>query len=288
MIRRKKSSPLEVLANEHLKTVVELKDYKDSYLKARRKLSEIEESINYAKNIQFAMLPDSAIMNSFCKEHFTYFRPKNEVSGDFFWYHLNKNGLYIISADCTGHGIPGGFLSMLGMNILTRILNEGKIHDPGEILTEIHQTLCSNLNQSSSANKDSIDMGICRYNLTDNVVEFAGAKTDLMYFESGEGKYIKGNRYSAGCLYELKHKTFDTFCIDASTQKNYYLSTDGIRDQFGGSNFKKLKAKGLFSIIEKIQSKPLNIQHQLIQLHLEQWMINTEQVDDMLLIGFQL
>jgi serine phosphatase RsbU (regulator of sigma subunit) len=288
VIRRNNINKLEGLIDEYTHLKLLLKEEQVKYRTVKQQLESIHESLDYAKNIQYAMLPDEAVLSKYFHSYFTFFHPLSEVSGDFFWYHENQNGLYVICADCTGHGIPGAFLSMLGMNIITAILNEAKLSDPGEILAEIHNNLCRALNQSNKKNSDSIDISICRYDQVKKRVEFAGAKSDLIFFENGKAHRLKGNRYSAGGMCELKYKTFDTHGISAEEGRTFYLSTDGIRDQFGGPMNQKLKVTGYQSILESIQDCTMQEQFQLVQLYLDQWMINTEQVDDMLLIGFRI
>ena len=288
VIRKNGINKLEGLINEYTSLKLLLKEEQVKYRSVKKQLESIQESLDYAKNIQYAMLPDENLLTQYFSNHFTFFHPVSDVSGDFFWYHENKHGIYVICADCTGHGIPGAFLSMLGMNIITAIMNEAKLSDPGEILAEVHQKLCGALNQANKKNSDSMDIGICRFDPRNGKVEFSGAKSDLVFFQSGKSNRYKGNRYSAGGMCELKYKTFDTHGISVKKGDSFYLSTDGMRDQFGGPNNQKLKTSGYVSILESIQNCTMQEQYQLIQLYLDQWMINTEQVDDMLLIGFRI
>lgn len=262
------------------------KNKNDALLKVEAAKKSITDSINYARRIQTAILPTSAEMEKMFAESFVLFKPKDIISGDFYWIAESNGKKFIAAADCTGHGVPGALMSMVGNEILNKILFEKKISNVDEILNMLHTDLCSALRQSSNDVKDGMDIVLCAINENKKEVEFAGAKNALYYFTNGELQSITGNREAIGG--DNLSRRFTKHVISYVSGDNFYLCTDGIQDQFGGDKGKKFMVGQLKRTLQQISSFKMEEQKtQLISI-LQNWQNEYEQTDDVLMIGIKL
>ena len=274
------------LKNEEIVHQKELVDEKATELAVKQK--EIIDSINYAKRIQQAVLTGEEVWNKISPEHFILFMPKDIVSGDFYWaYHTPNNRSIFVLADCTGHGVPGGFMSMLGNSFLNEIIVEGKIFKADEILNKLRAKIISALEQKGATEqKDGMDMALCVWNKLDNTLEFAGANNPLWLVRSNELIEYKANKMPIG-TYTEDNKPFTSVTINLQKGDTLYLTTDGYADQFGGEKGKKLKYKPLIEHLLKINHQDMPQQKQLLEKLFLDWRGKYDQIDDVSVIGIR-
>ncbi len=253
------------------------------------KNKEITDSILYAKKIQEAILPSKAAIRGALPDSFILFRPRDIVSGDFFWFSEKKGKIIIAAADCTGHGVPGAFMSMIGNTLLNEIVNEKEVTVAGKILDLLRENIMKSLHQTgaSGENKDGMDIALCTYNRSNGELEFAGANNPLYIVSNGELIELKGDKQPIG-VYGGEPKPFTTHKINYKPGDCFYIASDGYADQFGGAGGKKFKYKQLKDLIISITGKPMEEQKNILETTIYNWKGQLEQVDDILLIGFKL
>lgn len=255
----------------------------------QEKNKEIIDSINYALKIQTAMLPTDGELKNILGDNFVFYRPKAIVSGDFYWCFENSKYKYYATVDCTGHGVPGGFMSMLGISLLNEIVKEKKIEEPCSILDMLTARIIAELKQTEKANvaKDGMDITLCRLSKDKTELVVSGANNDLWLLRRNELIEIKSNRQSIGFNYG-KYRQFTQEKIKLQPKDRIYTFSDGYADQFGGVNKKKFKSRNLKNLLLAIYNDPAPEQLRLIKRTFEEWMGPEEQVDDVLLIGLLL
>lgn len=245
---------------------------------------EITDSINYAKKIQTALIPSEEEFDAHFKEAYVLFKPKDIVSGDFYWATKKGNKVYYATADCTGHGVPGGFMTMLGISFLDDIINEKNIADPAEALNILRDRIIATLKQTGTAgeNKDGMDIALCVLDTEKNKLQYAAANNSVYVLRDGVLNEHKPDKQPCGFYHELK--PFTTHEVKLQTDDVIYTFTDGYADQFGGEKGKKFKYKKLEELLISTR-KDLKKQHKLLDETFADWKGNLEQVDDILLIG---
>lgn len=251
------------------------------------KQKEIVDSIHYAKRIQSALLKDEEHLSPQLPEHFILFIPKDIISGDFYWALEKDHYWYVCAADCTGHGVPGAMMSMLGMAFLTEIAGVSTLPDPADILNELRYKIVKQLGQTgkSGENKDGMDISMIRINMQTKEVQWAGANNALYIVRNNELREIKANKQPIG-YYEIMHP-FSNHSIETQQGDMFYLFSDGYADQFGGSKGKKFKYKQLEELLVSISQKPAEEQKDTLRQAFLDWKGNTEQTDDVLVIGIR-
>jgi tetratricopeptide (TPR) repeat protein len=254
------------------------------------KNKDITDSINYAKRIQEAILPANELRKRLFPESFILFKPKDIVSGDFYWF-SEKNGMKIIAAaDCTGHGVPGAFMSMIGNAFLNEIVNERGITSPSEILNRLREMIISSLKQGDGANKDGMDICLVALDQSNRKGEYAGANNPLWKCSVTDGQAVmtefKADKQPVG-LYTGETNKFSSQTFELGEGDMLYLFTDGFADQFGGEKGKKFKYKPLQEKLLSISGIPMEGQHEELLRTFTAWKGNLEQVDDMLVIGIR-
>lgn len=255
---------------------------------------EVMDSVTYAKRIQEAVLPSLADIEKSFPQSFVLFKPRNIVSGDFYWYSLKDNKVIIASVDCTGHGVPGAFMSLIGNTLLNHIVNERGIIDPAVILNELNREVNHSLHQteSGSQSRDGMDIALCVFDeplqSPDGTImlQFAGANRPLYYMSNGILEEVKADKFPIGGLDYNNQKKFTTQTIQLSKNSTIYISTDGYADQFGFNN-KKLKTRRFKEIILSIQDKSMEEQKTHLDQFIEQWKGAQEQTDDILVMGIK-
>ncbi len=250
------------------------------------KNKDITDSISYAKLIQEAILPSKELKFKLFKDVFMLYKPKDIVSGDFYWY-TERNGKKIIAAvDCTGHGVPGAFMSMIGNSFLNEIINEKGTTKPSEILDLLRDNVIFSLKQKESENKDGMDISIICFDEKNNTVEFAGANNPLWYIRDGKMNEIKGDKQPIG-LYHWDSKPFTNHKIELQKGDVLFIFTDGYADQFGGQEGKKFKYKPLQELLLANSDKPMHDHKMILNKAFESWRGGLDQVDDVLIIGIR-
>lgn len=254
------------------------------------KNQDITSSIEYAKRIQEAILPSRDLIFSKLKNTFILYRPKDIVSGDFYWFGEKDNYKIIASVDCTGHGVPGAFMSMIGHNLLNQIVSEKGNFDPGIILNELHKGVQAALKQGQNEvdTNDGMDISILAINTDTRDAMWAGAFRNLVVIkENGTLEKTEGNKYPIGGAHFDLHRTYLTHQLALDRNDMLYMFSDGYADQFGGEKGKKFMVKRFYDRLLMIYKLPVSEQHKELNQVFDQWKGNYEQVDDVLVIGIK-
>ena len=248
----------------------------------------ITDSIHYAFTIQKAMLQGEDHINPQLPEHFVFFKPKDVVSGDFYWSKVVGDFCFFASVDCTGHGVPGGFMSVLGISLLNDILFDHDILNPAQVLEALNKRVITELDQSSreGSSKDGMDISLARINLKTLEMIWAGAHNPLYIFRNGELTELKANKQPIG--YYDYSKPFDNVSFQLQKKDMIYSYTDGYPDQFGGERDKKLKSSGFKDLLKDIQLLSIPEQKKYLDNHFKSWKGENEQVDDVCVIGMRI
>ncbi len=253
------------------------------------KNKEITDSIRYARYIQRAFMPHEKYIQEILPDIFIYFRPKDIVSGDFYW--LGKSGryAYVAAVDATGHGVPGAFLSLLGYNLLNMILKENPEIKPNEILDELNRGFSERMfkEYQKKALRDSMDLALCRIDKEKGILNYSGAYNPLWIVRNGEMMVIKGDKFPIGSYQENPETRYTNHSVVLEENDVIYLFSDGYADQFGGPDGKKFKYAKMKELLLKISHENLTRQKDILEQTMVEWMGTQEQVDDMLVIGFR-
>jgi ligand-binding sensor domain-containing protein/serine phosphatase RsbU (regulator of sigma subunit) len=257
-----------------------------------QKNQDILSSIQYAKRIQEAILPPRSTIFSRLPDMFILYKPKDIVSGDFYWFGEKENLKIFACVDCTGHGVPGAFMSMIGHNLINQIVNEKDIIDPGSILTQLHLGVQAALKQGVSEEvrtADGMDVAIVSINTETREVKYAGANRNLVIINaSGELDKIDANKFPIGGSQLDMNRVFTTHSRKLEKRDTLYMFTDGYADQFGGDKGKKYMVKRFHEYLCSIQEYPMQTQGELLNENIEGWRGEYEQVDDILVVGIRL
>ncbi len=259
-----------------------------AYKEIEVKNKDITDSINYSKRIQDASLPPKELLYNLFSDAFVLFKPKDIVSGDFYWY-AEKDGKRLIAAcDCTGHGVPGALMSMIGTNILNQLVNEKGITSADEILNRLHLEVRKALKQDEhQKNADGMDIALVVFN-SETEIEFAGAQRPLWCIKNNVVEEIKPDKFSIGGLQTEESRIFKKTKIMLSKGDSLYLFSDGYVDQFGGEHGKKFMTKNFKNLLLDIHRESMSKQELMVDQTIERWKSNREQVDDILVIGIKI
>lgn len=251
------------------------------------KNKDLTDSINYAQKIQEAMMSDSHKLAELFDDAFILLKPKDIVSGDFYWIGQEGGRLIVGAIDCTGHGVPGAFMSMLGDSYLNHVVHVEKRTDPAEILEKLSWHIKKALNQEETRNQDGMDMSLCSVDLQNKRLEWAGAKNPLVMVKNGEAVKIKADsRPIGGSSYGDAPFTKHVFYVEEPT--SFYMFSDGYQDQFGGPKNKKFMVKRMQKLFMEIADKPMHEQKEILLAEFDQWKGDAEQIDDVVVVGFSM
>jgi len=273
-----------------------------------QKNSKITDSINYAKRIQQAVFPSVDFLNKNFTDSFIFFRPRGIVSGDFYWTTKRGNKIIIAVADCTGHGVPGAFMSLLGISFLNEVVLRAENNTAGEILNFMRQKIKTTLKQTGKNNeqKDGMDMALCIVDTENQKLEYAGAYNPLYItrkqdkltscknlanyklFKQNNTALIEIKADKQPLAIHVKEKPFTTHQIDIQKNDKLYLFSDGYADQFNGKNGKKFMARNFKKTLIAIYDNPMNEQLDILNKTLDNWQNGSEQIDDILIVGIQI
>ncbi|TRX65755.1 two-component regulator propeller domain-containing protein [Carboxylicivirga sp. M1479] len=256
----------------------------------------LTDSISYAKRIQEAMIPSEEMVKKIVPESFIYYRPKDIVSGDFYWVYRKDHQVFFAAVDCTGHGVPGAFMSIIGYDLLKKIVEIQEEHSPGRILDQLSREVALTFQkngQDGSLNKQSVDDGmdvaLIKLDEERRVLHFAGAMNPLYIIRDNELMTIKGDRFPIGYSDDTKQLSYSNHEIEVYPNDAIYLFSDGFADQFGGPEGKKFKYRRFRHLLLNIHKLPIDDQKAILHQKMEEWMgTEYEQVDDILLMGFRL
>ena len=294
---------------DQLKVNEKLKDKVNRELeqKVKERTRQITDGIDYAQLIQVAVLPGKEYLDQIMPPYFIFYKPKDIVSGDFYWIKEVKNSLIVVAADCTGHGVPGAFMSMLGITLLDEQLGRGRLNAPGQILDNLRSKVKKMLAQKGNAEeqKDGMDMAIAIIDKEKKELQFAGAHNPLYLIRDSSQLKVSGVELEASMvsngshLFELKgdkqpigvhweEKKFTNHRVRLVENDTLYLFTDGFVDQFGGEKYKKYKSNRFKELLLSFQKESMDKQKQLLEDALEGWRGDMDQIDDVCIIGLRM
>jgi serine phosphatase RsbU (regulator of sigma subunit) len=254
----------------------------------QRRHDENSESLRYASYIQQAIFPSNALISRLIPESFVFYQPREVVSGDFY-YISRKNDLLIVGVgDCTGHGVPGALMSILGITFLNEIIVHGSFSSAGAILNQMREHVMEALRQTGGdfEQKEGIDLALCIIDPKSHMLSFAGAFNPVYIIRDGQLIEIAGDMMPVGVGAE-EELCFTTHLHELSNNDTIYLFTDGFADQFGGSNNRKFKYKPFREMLSGISAMPMQEQKSIIEKTFNEWKGNLQQLDDVLVFGFR-
>jgi serine phosphatase RsbU (regulator of sigma subunit) len=264
-------------------------DIETAYAEISEHSKNIQSSIAYAQRIQAVMLPrDNELARAF-DDYFVLFKPRDVVSGDFYWFANYEERIIFAVFDCTGHGVPGAFMSMAGEAYLNMIINVQRCFSAGKILTELHNSITQSLKQNDSENRDGMDAAMCILNMKENTLEFAGAKNPLVTVREGEMTMYKSDSMSVGGrVKEGKKHEFSSVVIPLTPKTWYYMYSDGYQDQFGGTEKRKFMSQNFRELLRSISKEIGESQKQILEDSFRKWIQEGDetQIDDVTVVGF--
>ena len=255
-----------------------------------QKNKDITDSIQYAKRIQRALLASDSLLKKNLPEYFILYKPKDIVSGDFYWANYVNGKFLIITADCTGHGVPGAFMSLLNISLLNEITLQRKISAPDQVLNNVRDQIISILNPegTETEGKDGMDCMLCSFDIKNNELQFAAANNPLWVLKNGAAEITEYKADKQPVGFHSVYKPFTLQTTSLAKGDTVYSFTDGFADQFGGPKGKKFKYKQLEELLLKHAHLPMNEQKNILEKSFEEWIGALEQIDDVLIIGVRI
>ncbi len=271
--------------NEKKKALEEIEQQK-ARLELRDK--DMTDSLIYAQRIQEALLPSEEYFRKHFKDSFVFFKPKDIVSGDFYWIGEKGDNIFVVAADCTGHGVPGALMSVIGLEIIDKTINEDNIEKPSAILEIMNKGLEKTFSREKNIGtiiRDGMDIGLCVIDKKKKKIEYAGAFFPLYLVRDNALMEIKGDKFIIGMNPEgLEYTNHD---LDLKEDDILYIFSDGYVDQFGGTENKKFMYRRFRYLLLKIHSFPVEDQKSILEENIKTWMAGNIQVDDIMVIGFK-
>ena len=274
-----------VFRNENIRQKL-LRDLTDKNTEITQKNKEIQQSIEYAKRIQKAILPPQELIAKYLSKSFVLYKPKDIVAGDFYWMQKIDGKILFAAADCTGHGIPGALVSIICNDGLNQSVEEHKLIDPGKILDKTRDIIVHVFEKSEEDVKDGMDISLCVLDQQNNSLQWSGANNPIWIIRNAEILETKPNKQSIGKT--DKPTPFKTHNFKLEKEDLIYLFTDGFQDQFGGKNGKKFKLANLKKLILSIHREKMQKQLEIINQAFEEWKGDQEQVDDVCIFGLRI
>jgi serine phosphatase RsbU (regulator of sigma subunit) len=247
----------------------------------------ITDSLIYASYIQAALLPSESYFKRLLPDSFIFFKPKDIVSGDFYWIRESAGKIYVVAADCTGHGVPGAFMSMIGVELLNKIIIDQGLEDPALILSVLSKGIArtfSGVDEGPKSLKDGIDLGLCVIDRKSSELLYAGAFLPLYILRDNKVIEIKGDRLSVGMTGNVR---FTCSRVQVERDDVIYMFSDGYTDQFGGPHDKKFMFRRFRHLLLAIHKFPFVEQESILSDSISSWRGDSEQVDDLMVIGFR-
>jgi len=261
------------------------------YMEEQNKRNEVDESIRYASRLQRALLPSENELRELAGDSFLFTFPRNSLSGDFAWYTRSGSKIVVAVADCTGHGIPGALMSVLGLSLLNQVVLEERCYDPAHIMRRIDEKMRVNFQHAEENPRDTfdgMDIAICTIDTVAMKIIFSGAMRPCWLILNGQLKEIKGSRYPIGGLRLEETREYIPVEINYAKGDMLYLFSDGYSDQFGGKNNKKMTKGRLRQMIELVKGFPVQQQKEQLQEFFLLWKGRSEQTDDVTMLGMKL
>lgn len=276
------------LRKEDKEKVKRIDSLEQQKVKLEIKDRDITDSLIYAQRIQEALLPSEGFLKESFKDFFVFFKPRDIVSGDFYWIGEKGNKIFFVAADCTGHGVPGALMSMIGMEILDKAINENKIENPSVILEIMNINLAKTFNKKShskSVIRDGMDLGLIVIDCENKKLDFSGAFFPLYLIRNNHLIEYKGDKVILGI--DSSETKYRTQTINLEEDDIIYLFSDGYADQFGGVGNKKFMYRRFRYLLSTINQFPMADQKVILEDNIRTWMGGNPQVDDMMVIGIK-
>lgn len=278
---------------ENEKRIIEEKnkELQVAYAKIEHQNHEIHDSITYAFRIQKAMLPDVEVIKQHLPHSFVFWRPKDIVSGDFYWFANMGDLIFFSAADCTGHGVPGAFMTMIGNTLLNQVVKQQGINMPDEILNNLHIAVRRALRQDQvgSTSRDGMDISFLVIDKKANKLHWAGANNPLIQVRNNEAIEHKADKYPIGGMQTEDKRIFTRVTLDPIPGDTYYVYSDGFQDQFGGDRGRKYMTKRWKEFLQQISAQSVDTQPDLLNKEITDWIgTKYEQIDDILVCGYHL
>ncbi len=253
------------------------------------KNNDLLSSIRYAKMIQEAILPPETAISKLIPDHFIFFKPRDLVSGDFYWLEEHDGKAMIAAVDCTGHGVPGAFMSIVGYNLLTTAVKQNQLTQPNLVLDQLNLGVNKTLRQNKEdmAIKDGMDIAFCTIDTQKMQLHYAGAYNPLYHFRDGILHDTKGDKFPIGISFKDNFNKFTNHTVDIQPGDTFYIFTDGYPDQFGGPKGKKFKYDQFKNLLKSMSSLPCSEQLPMLEKTFDDWKGDLLQIDDVLVIGLK-
>jgi serine phosphatase RsbU (regulator of sigma subunit) len=270
----------------------DMTEFKKIEQEIKEKNKKISDSINYAQRIQTSILPDTRLLQEFFPRSFIFYRPKDVVSGDFPWFFRKNNIYYIAAVDCTGHGVPGALISFIGHFLLNNIVSLDNNLTAAQVLDHLHREVRSTLrqDQEGATGRDGMDLALCKIDVENNILEFAGAHRPLYYLRNGELTEYQGTRKGIGGIPLAKkvENDFENHVINYQKGDQVFIFSDGLPDQLGGPERRKYQARRIRESLTENSDASMAHFSRHFSMDFYDWLGNEKQVDDVLLIGIEL
>lgn len=246
--------------------------------------TEVTDSIKYAKRLQEAILPPDDFVQEVLPNSFVLYKPKDIVSGDFYWIEQKNGKTYMAAVDCTGHGVPGAFMSIVGFNALNNALS--RVDSPAEILDELNKEVSNTLHRDiGNETRDGMDIAVCCIDFNKKELQYAGAFNPLYIVRNNQVEQIKADKYAIGSFFDSKDKKYTNHNVAIQEGDAFYIFSDGYADQFGGPKGKKFMYKRFRDLLLEVNILPISNQKDTLDKKVEDWKGKLEQVDDILVLG---
>lgn len=261
----------------------EIKNQRDQIFQQKK---EITDSIHYASRIQRAVLPSPKILEDYGLQYFILYKPRDIVSGDFYWINQKDNRVIIAAADCTGHGVPGAFMSMLGMTLLSEIVTKGEFSNAAQMLDQLRNLIVKSLHQSGKTEetKDGMDVALCILDKENSTVQYAGAFNPLILIRNSEVIETSADRMPVG-FHDKLNVPFTNNELQLQKDDTLYIFSDGYIDQFGGENGKKFMSKKFKQLLASLENEAMDNQREILDKTITDWRGEMDQIDDIMVIG---
>ncbi|WP_338759675.1 SpoIIE family protein phosphatase [Bernardetia sp. ABR2-2B] len=246
---------------------------------------QIQASLRYAERIQNAVLPSEQVLSELLPNHFVFYSPKDVVSGDFYWCREEENKVIVAVADCTGHGVPGAFMSLIGHQILNRAVIDKKIYSPEKILENINIAIKDVWSGQRASIHEGMEMAICVIDKKENKISFAGARRPVCIIKDGKLHHIKGDRVG---IDGKENSVFTKHDIDLQLNTSLYFYSDGYQDQFGGKDNRRFMSRNLRKLLQEISNKPMQEQLEQVKTVFNDWKGMHHQIDDVIVLGIKI
>ncbi|MFO7868667.1 MAG: SpoIIE family protein phosphatase [Bacteroidales bacterium] len=286
-----KRTAFNLLSDNRKKLEEAYHSLEETHILLQEKNKKITDSISYATRIQKAILPEGKTIKEAFSRHFIFYLPRDVVSGDFYWFSQQKNYTFMAAIDCTGHGIPGAFMSMIGNTLLNQIVNEQHILEPAEILNRLDKEIISTLKQyENSDQQDGLSISLIRYSQDNNEIIFSGAAQKVVCVHNETAHTYPSTQFSIGGMLSIKQEkghTFKQTHIPIYKGMRLFLFSDGFIDQFGGSEDSRYSSKRFYKLLCDTHSLDISEQHTELSKKFDEWKQDKAQIDDVIVIGIE-